>query len=796
MKKLISAISTFAVLQLLAITGPEAAALITSWPDETYYATPDTFEMIWTYYDSGDFVQTEIAFSTDDWETALQDVVSGLKSTVNSLALNAAEALAKTAVLSEIDLFLSARISTLEATTRNAISQLTTVKTEDSHGNRRESDVETGDKDLTLKGLDVPVDGLSIDYTGAPIDEKTPKPIEVRGFSQNMNGPQRIPHPKDGKLEWDSVVNLADSRSLEMNNDPTSAFTYSMQLKGWDNGGVGLCGETVSDMLRGSGDYANHYALTYYKGNLHYTQIGSPLGQTMVADGKSIVTNSSGTLSIAHLPAVSGQLLLASGNGDVSWENPPPTVGYDADDGVVTIIPGGDDDAPEQSIVLPMIWVEDDEGAQRLHYRNLDSDEEGVVDIPSSAPSNMCDEVTVTKNADGDIEIKGYSSELGNSKYLGTGSNGEWGVHDLPSVTTNSVEGDNVTITSDTHDGVKTLGFADWPSGGGLLAVASDGGRLRYIPFPEPGITNCVATSVDGVSISSNSTGKIEIKGFSSGENPCTKDIAELLTADADDQYDHQFLARAGSGEKTLHYVAMGRVPHPDASQFSVDGTTKRFVLKTQTGKVLKGVANNGIEWADLPSADPDGNSIVLNGENKLALAGLDGGNVGKYLRQVSGGVEWTDLPSTNVVTNATDSAFAPDNCSVVTNAPGHAGEAAISGFWNSGTSNGMVPTKSGSSISWTRFEKFSGAFSYFDGRIHDGCVVVGRRPYKVTGVAATNGDFRVKIILGASPSISVESGDGFTAPSGDTSYIPLFKLQNGAISEDYRGCFVVPAWE
>lgn len=97
---------------------------------------------------------------------------------------------------------------------------------------------------------------------------------------------------------------------------------------------------------------------------------------------------------------------------------------------------------------------------------------------------------------------------------------------------------------------------------------------------------------------------------------------------------------------------------------------------------------------------------------------------------------------------------------------------------------------KAGGGDGWT------GSFSYFDGVIHSGCVMVGRKAILVNGFAASNGEYRIRVTLGSTPTAVLESGSGFAAPSGNTSYIPVFVLTDGVITADYRGSFVVPAYE
>ena len=118
----------------------------------------------------------------------------------------------------------------------------------------------------------------------------------------------------------------------------------------------------------------------------------------------------------------------------------------------------------------------------------------------------------------------------------------------------------------------------------------------------------------------------------------------------------------------------------------------------------------------------------------------------------------------------------------------------------------GQVPVKSSHTVDHDSFEikwtyPRSGAFSYVDGNILVGAVTVGRRAWRVEGMQnATNGQYRVKVVLSTSdgdPTITVESGDGFAAPESiTTSYFPLYLISDGVVEEDYRGTFVVPAYE
>ena len=82
------------------------------------------------------------------------------------------------------------------------------------------------------------------------------------------------------------------------------------------------------------------------------------------------------------------------------------------------------------------------------------------------------------------------------------------------------------------------------------------------------------------------------------------------------------------------------------------------------------------------------------------------------------------------------------------------------------------------------------------------GGVMVGRKWVGATGTGsgkAINVTYSVKITLSASgASAEVVSGVSVGAsPSGNVSYIPIYTIgSDGKISADYRGAFVVPAYE
>lgn len=90
-----------------------------------------------------------------------------------------------------------------------------------------------------------------------------------------------------------------------------------------------------------------------------------------------------------------------------------------------------------------------------------------------------------------------------------------------------------------------------------------------------------------------------------------------------------------------------------------------------------------------------------------------------------------------------------------------------------------------------------TGAFSYdFTNKcIRDGVVMLGRQAVRVSGVPATDGEWRVRVSIGSS-SCTLEQGSGFDAPTEYVSYIPVMTLSGGDVVEDLRGAFVVPMYE
>ena len=112
-------------------------------------------------------------------------------------------------------------------------------------------------------------------------------------------------------------------------------------------------------------------------------------------------------------------------------------------------------------------------------------------------------------------------------------------------------------------------------------------------------------------------------------------------------------------------------------------------------------------------------------------------------------------------------------------------------GSGHGGTNDDVAVGGSGGIFAWTAETRTIGT---------GGCMV-GRKWYTCstgTGSGKADGLYQLKVTLSASgATLEVVSGVSLgTSPSGNISYIPIYQISNAKISADYRGAFVVPAYE
>ena len=94
------------------------------------------------------------------------------------------------------------------------------------------------------------------------------------------------------------------------------------------------------------------------------------------------------------------------------------------------------------------------------------------------------------------------------------------------------------------------------------------------------------------------------------------------------------------------------------------------------------------------------------------------------------------------------------------------------------------------------------GGMFEWDGKkrqIKGGGVMVGRKWIEVAASSEEleDGTYRIKVTLGTEgDTAEIEKGEGWEDPDGNESYLPLYTISEGKVTEDLRGPYVVPCWE
>ena len=624
-------------------TGADAAALITDDPRyvDKAYQPPEQYQAEFQYYDPDGNVSV-MSFPVNEATDA--DTVAAWFQYFNiwsaeEAMLNAMRALVETTVLSAKVELLGKRIDAVVASANDAVKKIDRTKVVDEHGNKIESILkiinnDSGGSDVEVTTEGTPVDKKSIDYTGMPTGPNKPAPLEIKGFGANANNPWLLPHPRDGAIHWGHVAMLADRKSIEATYGSTDVFSYTFGLKGWDTPTADAvkCDDALSSQLL-TGDGTHHVVTRLNNGTLHYTPVGKL--SVMSPDDSTITTNAANGATETGKASLYGYNLDATGSGYIPSK-------------------GGDGGA--------LTWLN---------------------------PADMVDGTSLAQATTGSgtkvWEVKDAHSYAGTQArhYFGTGDDSALGWHELPNVTTNNVVGDEKTISStfDQTGETKIFGLKGFPTSGTLLALACQGGDLLYIPFPAGGGTNLVA--VDDVSVSSNTTGRLQLHGWET-QGACSEKAAEILAGgEATAQSKHEIVTRYGGAGGSIHYLPFDVFPHPNTDDFTIDPGTKAFTIKGEEGKYLCGTAQGGVEWK--PTNGVDGASIIL-ADNVAALNGFAGADPGMMPFKDDGGkLAWRE-----------QAPVAVDRVSVVTNQDR---EIALNGF--SVASDNAVPFKSNGVLVW-----------------------------------------------------------------------------------------------
>lgn len=625
-----------------AVTGPAAADLITSDAATVDYKAPKEVVMHFHRVKNGEVFNFDWNVSMDNLQGDVENALAQMSGTlsIKEAMMNSIRALAEIAVLYESDTMLGKRIDALEKSAKTALAQVDKTEVIDEHGNQIESILKIikkpGDEgetiEVTTEGT--PVDRVSLDYTGMSTGPNKPAPLEVKGFSGVLGLNWFIPHPKGGVLAWDSLQELIDLETIDSSTDSTRAFGIKLGLKGWGTPTADSvkCDDALSSQLL-TGDETHHVVTRLNNGTLHYTPVGKL--SVMSPDDSTITTNAANGATETGKASLYGYNLDATGSGYI------PSKGSD----------GG-----------ALTWLN---------------------------PADMVDGTSLAQATTGSgtkvWEVKDAHSYAGAQArhYFGTGDDSALGWHELPNVTTNNVVGDEKTISStfDQTGETKIFGLKGFPTSGTLLALACQGGDLFYIPFPAGGGTNLVA--VDDVSVSSNTTGRLQLHGWET-QGACSEKAAEILAGgEATAQSKHEIVTRYGGAGGSIHYLPFDVFPHPNTDDFTIDANTKAFTIKGEEGKYLCGTAQGGVEW--MPTNGVDRASIVL-AENVAALNGFAGADPGMMpFKDDDGKLAWRE-----------QAPVAVDRVSVVTNQDR---EITLNGF--SVASDNAVPFKSNGVLVW-----------------------------------------------------------------------------------------------
>lgn len=231
-----------------------------------------------------------------------------------------------------------------------------------------------------------------------------------------------------------------------------NAKTKKLELKSWSD--KQTCGDTLTEILKSKdlSRRAAHHIVTRVGSDIHYLPIGDELlgGGGSPVDGTSITTNTSAGASVQGEASLYGWStaddmgLPYKSNGKLAWK-------------------AADEWVDGESLA----WMDVD-GEKRYQLRD----------------AHM------------------YAGKH-SKHYFGTASDksASLGWHELPNATTNRVEGDEATISSNPNipgknpdPEVKTLGLIGWNytySGQDPLFMVNRGGALDYMPLPA--ITNLAA---------------------------------------------------------------------------------------------------------------------------------------------------------------------------------------------------------------------------------------------------------------------------------------------------------------
>jgi len=325
----IAALAAFAPRQSFAVTGAEAAAMISSDPDTRGTEKIAKYNVGLAYYDKAKkaLEYTDVTIDDDTTYSDLEYIINSLQHTVSSAAYNALLALSKVAYVEGDVEYLNNRVDKLTKTTKDAFAALD------------ELDIDAVADEVSFRlSKKKTTDGKTVyetkNFFGAEPDGKSivknaEKKLALHGF--NLASGLNIPYVASGTLVWNNIGCLTDDSSLQKYDYGLPTYVNALRLKGWNSptSEPNDCDESIAQQLsRLPNQPETHYVLTKHisDGNLHYAPLGRLAGVGSAPDEATITTNgvTKGVLQIKNADAKDKILVSATG-GDSSapaWTTP------------------------------------------------------------------------------------------------------------------------------------------------------------------------------------------------------------------------------------------------------------------------------------------------------------------------------------------------------------------------------------------------------------------------------------------------------------------------------------------
>lgn len=555
-------------------------------------------------------------------------------------------------------------------------------------------------------------------------------------------------------------------------------------------GGVTPDGQSIEFVTEGNstniavkGFAAAAQAAGEYSPRLPYT-IGDALGWedfgSMFGAAFEKPTDSMFGLTLSGLgEANANQVLAAVGdNGGIYWKSIAEAT-YTEDTGdrhKITFTEDGDGEAETHEVYLPRIKVETDEGGNSvLKWLDLNDESSTMHEFDLSAGGSKITDFYAAEGFDdwskclltivtssGDSEDEGESIEA-----------------EIP-VSSFDISDFTMEVTGQTADSANIQATITYLDKGG-----NEQTKVAPLTIPTT-ISPNVVPLVDDVTIATNSSNQITIKGFADGA-ACGETLKGLITStEASTRQSHEILCRYGSGDgKTIHYLPLGDLLYtPDTGHFETDSSTGKFKIRTgDAGKFLKSTGD-GIEWDDVANKEVKAEGVLetSDGDDSVTIrVKADAANNGKVIKTSDGSVGWNDA---------------------IEIAEGHPLELDSDGklqFKVESQSSGKVLTiGTDNKPAWQTPVASSGGFAYDGGSIGTGAFAVGRKFYRVSGVTAGAGSWSLKVTIPATgtPSGTIVGVDAFSQTPTDTEcWIPLYTIGQDGVTEDFRGAAMIPAF-